>query len=82
MGQSLAWLDKANCAGLPREFFFPPRGADVAAAKEVCKSCTVLNECYVFSMENWQPDEHGIVAGMTYNERKVEVVKYRKRASA
>ena len=47
-GKDHAWMEHANCAGLPTEMFFPERGEDFTLGREarkVCAACVVQPEC-------------------------------------
>lgn len=68
------WFDKAACKGR-MEDFFPKKTADnptghkdityIAAARKVCRSCPVREECLNYALEYPHTDMHGVWAGLT-----------------
>ena len=64
-----AWRDDAACRGMDTTMFFPGRGdmTSVAAAKAVCSSCPVCDECATESILN--ADADGIFGWLTPRER-------------
>jgi WhiB family transcriptional regulator, redox-sensing transcriptional regulator len=73
-----AWEDDAACKGAPLELFFgdeAPIGQKSAgrtkrqtqAAKAICKTCPVLNECRKWSLRERVP--FGVLGGWTERER-------------
>lgn len=63
-----AWMDRAECLGMPGEIFFPERGESVDMARAICAECAVRELC-----RRWA-DEHderlGIWGGSTGDERR------------
>jgi WhiB family redox-sensing transcriptional regulator len=65
----LKWQDDALCAQVSQEMFFPEKGSSVNAAKKICASCDVRQQCleYALAMER-NPD--GVWGGTTLMERR------------
>ena len=77
------WQDRAACASLPEDLFFPPdltseprqqsrealnsRRMRETSAKRVCVRCPVLDECRTHALE--LPEEEGVWGGLTAEER-------------
>jgi len=59
-------LDQAQCKG-QQERMFPQSGRAVAAAKELCNGCPVIESCY---KEAIQFDDSGIRAGLSQRDRR------------
>ena len=63
--------DDVPCKNFP-DAFFPDVGArgyhDTVAAKELCSSCPIIEQCLRFAVNTDEP--HGIWGGMTPNERR------------
>lgn len=63
------WVNRAACAGLPSDWFFPDRGqATKAHLQAVCASCPVTAECLQWAVEN--KIQHGIWGGASYRARR------------
>ena len=67
------WRERAACRDLDTDLFFPvgegPEAqAQADAAKMVCESCPVREECLTFALTTRQ--EAGIFGGMTEEERR------------
>jgi len=66
------WRDLARCAETDPEIFFPEQGGRSTAAKAVCASCEVSDECLDDALRTDEPGwEHGIRGGMGPGERRV-----------
>ena len=63
-----AWQSRANCMGVDPELFFPERGASTREAKEVCRGCTVRNDCLEYALANGE--KFGIWGGLSERERR------------
>ncbi|MDH3193616.1 MAG: WhiB family transcriptional regulator [Acidimicrobiia bacterium] len=64
------WREDALCQGDTEGLFFSD-SADigrVAAAKAICSSCPVIDECLAYAIDTGQPD--GIWGGHTAKERR------------
>lgn len=68
------WAAKAACAGMAGSVFFPetPDGragkVDYDAARQVCRHCTVREECLDFALD--LDVRHGMWGGMSPAERR------------
>lgn len=65
-----AWMDKALCAEVDPDLFFPGKGdwAQAFRAKVVCRSCEVTAKCLAYAVQN--QEVHGIWGGTTAEQRK------------
>jgi WhiB family transcriptional regulator, redox-sensing transcriptional regulator len=63
-----SWQIQANCLGADPDLFFPERGGNEMAAKEICRGCVVREECLEYSLANGE--KFGIWGGMTDRERR------------
>ncbi len=71
------WQARAACKGQHAYLFFPPNHFEKkheklqreAAAKEICKTCPVIDECREYALAIREP--YGIWGGLTENERKL-----------
>jgi len=61
------WTDRALCAEISGDFFYPEKGDGVAAAKAVCRSCEVRLPCLEYALEIG--DREGIFGGFTERTR-------------
>lgn len=62
------WMDRAACIGAPFEVFFPTRGADVDAAKVICRCCQVRSECLAYALNTGE--KYGIWGGTSERQRR------------
>lgn len=64
------WHEQAACATYSAEVFFPPNDVpgSTRAAKAICASCPVQDECLTFALETGQSD--GVWGGMDAGERR------------
>ncbi|MGI5127442.1 WhiB family transcriptional regulator [Pseudonocardia sp. CA-107938] len=70
------WQLRGACRGMDSAFFFHPEGERGAAkarreeqAKQVCRSCTVLDECRRHALAAEEP--YGVWGGLSVAEREV-----------
>ena len=68
------WRIAALCAQTDQEAFFPEKGGSTRAAKKVCLTCEVREECLEYALGN--DERHGIWGGLSERERR----KLKKRA--
>ena len=61
------WFDDASCQGVDTDVFFPASEAQAGAAKEICASCPVREECLQFALDTRPAD--GVWGGLTPTER-------------
>ena len=67
------WMTKAACIGECRDLFFPGPGQDgirkTKKAKQICRTCPVVNDCIVYAMSFSPRSLIGIWGGTTERER-------------
>jgi WhiB family transcriptional regulator, redox-sensing transcriptional regulator len=64
----LDWQDKALCAQVDPEIFFPEKGGSVRDPKRVCARCEVRPECLDYALDTGQ--QFGIWGGLSERERR------------
>ena len=64
----MAWQDFANCRGADPDLFFPERGASTRTAKQICRECTVREECLEFAIVS--SEKFGIWGALSERERR------------
>lgn len=62
------WKASGNCRGADPDTFFPERGGSTREPKEVCRGCSVRDECLVHSLQIGE--RHGIWGGLSERERR------------
>ena len=67
------WREQAGCLGTDPDMFFPigstgPVVSEIEAAKAVCRSCPVIEQCLRYALETNQ--ESGVWGGTTEEERR------------
>ena len=62
------WRPDARCAEQPSLTFYIPKGGLTAAAKFICSTCTVQDECLVTALENHEA--WGVWGGLSERERR------------
>ena len=73
------WMDKARCAGMPLNFFFPDKGRSPNAAKAFCEPCPAKDACLEFALKN--NERFGVFGGKSERERRRIAVARRIEAS-
>lgn len=63
----MRWQDDALCATTDPDLFFPEPRDKAVAAKRICASCRVKDECLEYALE--AREEHGVWGGLTEVER-------------
>lgn len=63
------WRERALCAQSDPERFFPEKGNSTVAAKKICNTCDVIDECLSHALENGE--KFGIWGGLTPKERQL-----------
>lgn len=61
------WMESAVCASADPEEWFPEKGVSAHAAKKICATCPVIDECLQFALKN---DEQGVWGGTSHRERR------------
>lgn len=64
----MSWQEDAACPSTDPHIFFPETAEETAAAKRVCFSCEVQDQCLLYALEN--NEQHGIWGGKTANQRR------------
>lgn len=62
------WRDRATCASVGGDWWFPEQGGLATAAKEICKKCPVAVQCLQYALDNNETE--GIWAGTTPMQRR------------
>lgn len=62
------WADKALCAEVGGDLWFPDIGEDGGPAKLICASCPVQVECLQWAVDT--SEQHGIYGGLSPRERQ------------
>jgi WhiB family redox-sensing transcriptional regulator len=68
------WRHQASCRDVDPELFFPvgttgPALAQIEAAKAICGTCAVIQECLEWALATGQ--DAGIWGGLTEEERRL-----------
>jgi WhiB family redox-sensing transcriptional regulator len=75
---SQSWRDHAACKGMGNELFYPARGQDTRAAKQICYGCPVRLDCFDYGF--LYSEKHGIWGG--FSERQmIKIRRNRKQAT-
>jgi hypothetical protein len=66
------WFLHAACRGEQLEVFFPPSGVSFARALDICRACTVTEECLAAAVREEAEDHHlfDVRGGLTAPERR------------
>jgi len=64
----LEWQEKALCAEVDPEIFYPEKGGSTREAKMVCRSCEVRVECLQYALN--RDERFGVFGGMSERERR------------
>ena len=72
------WHGRGLCLGEDPDIFFPSRGDRGTAARRICGSCPVRDDCLEYSAE---ADEDGIWGGLDQAERRNLRRRQRRRAA-
>jgi WhiB family transcriptional regulator, redox-sensing transcriptional regulator len=68
LDQEASWQERALCAQVDPELFFPEKGGTAREAKKVCRACEVRAECLEFSLQHDQ--RSGVWGGLSERERR------------
>jgi WhiB family redox-sensing transcriptional regulator len=87
VGDSVSWQERGRCRDLDPDLFFPPveaesseqRHAREGAAKAVCSSCPVRQECLTWALTN--RERLGVWGGHTERERQLLTASRRSRTA-
>jgi WhiB family redox-sensing transcriptional regulator len=64
----LSWMDRALCAEVGDDFWFPEKGGSTRDPKRVCRSCEVRAECLEYALEH--DERFGVWGGLSERERR------------
>ncbi len=73
-----SWMARGNCRYEPPSTFFPSDGVGVEAAKRLCETCSVKEQCLEYALEN--RIDHGVWGGTSERQRR-RILKKRKISS-
>jgi WhiB family transcriptional regulator, redox-sensing transcriptional regulator len=62
------WMERALCAQVGSEMFFPDKGGSTRDAKRVCANCDVEAQCLAYALRN--DERFGIWGGRSERERR------------
>ena len=62
------WRERALCAETDPEAFFPEKGGSTRAAKAICLSCEVREDCLQAALNN--DERFGIWGGLSERDRR------------
>ena len=62
------WIDRAACLQADPDAFYPEKGGSSRAAKRVCHTCPVQNDCLSYALAN--DERFGIWGGLSERERR------------
>ncbi len=68
LGNAPEWQERAVCAQVDPEAFFPEPGGSTSEAKRVCARCEVKGECLEYALAN--DERFGIWGGLSESERR------------
>lgn len=63
------WRDRALCAEVAPELFFPDKGDNSKPARKICGRCEVAAACLADALTLPTGQDHGIRGGLTREER-------------
>jgi len=70
LADSPAWMQRALCARVDPELFFPEKGGSPRAAKRICRVCPVRGECRAYVLELGHEERFGVWGGLSERERR------------
>lgn len=66
----MSWRDRALCAEVGGEFWFPEKGGSTKAAKRICAACPVARQCLEEAL-SMDTNPEGIWGGTSVEQRRV-----------
>ena len=75
MSEDANWMDHGNCRSYSSDFFFPADAVGIKAAREVCASCSVRDDCLRYAIAHHV--EHGVWGG-TSEEVRRRMIRHRR----
>lgn len=76
----LQWMRDGNCRNYPPAAFFPSDGVGVDAARRICATCQVQDQCLDYALVN--RIDHGVWGGCSERERRRILKRRRQEAAA
>ena len=73
------WMERAACADLPCDMFFPSDGSGVIKAQRICARCPVTVPCLEYALK--YKVDHGVWGGCSERKRR-RILKARAAESA
>lgn len=67
--RSLEWQERAACAEVDVNMFFPEKGQSVSDPKRICRGCEVREQCLEYAL-TFGDSLHGVWGGMSDLERR------------
>ena len=64
----LTWMRDGECRNYPPAAFFPSDGVGVDAARAICRTCKVNEQCLEYALAN--RIDHGVWGGCSERERR------------
>ncbi len=64
-----SWQERAACAEVDPELFFPEQGSNSRPALRVCAQCEVQPECLAFALRFQAVEAQGVWGGTTAVDR-------------
>lgn len=64
------WQSKAACLDADSSMFLSGVSSRVMQAKDICSSCSVIDDCLAFAIANEDFEPH-VYGGMTGEERRI-----------
>jgi WhiB family redox-sensing transcriptional regulator len=72
------WRDRAACLGLDPQIFYPTTDEEADAARAICATCDVRDECLEHALGRREKD--GVWGGATERDRR-RIIRQRRRAA-
>lgn len=76
--RELQWMTDGACRNYPAAAFFPSDGVGVDAARKICATCGVQEQCREYALSN--RIDHGVWGGSSERERR-RILKRRRDAA-
>lgn len=67
----LEWQDKALCAQVDPEIFYPDKGGSTRNPKRICAMCEVREPCLEYALTHEDAGRFGIWGGTSERERRL-----------
>lgn len=78
--RELLWMRDGECRNYPPSAFFPSDGVGVDAARRICDTCHVKDQCLNYALES--RIDHGVWGGCSERERRRILKRRRQEAAA